>query len=716
MNKCDKIEDSSAEHYIRNASQLNCELNEESCAWQNAETDHLLDTSDFYRFIKADDEMFPLQVRVGDPHPRIGSLFLLAGNSTSTPQSAVLVSAPLACQKSYGELSFKYWLYGNALIEVVVLKPMNPQRRRLQVLRRVPMQCHALRPTNETCLVKIPDMSEPFRLGIRAFHLQDKSTGSFVMISNIHYVANGICHETTLSNIFGGRALPWNTVQHAIAQRASDFNCIDFTRACRWSTSIGTNSEWKVSNNLKKWSEFMHTKTHYPNGTYFYQYVDGMNKKPYALLQSEMIPCTRTVSSLSFRYWLRPGTQVQICSMTDLNVVISCAYLSDLDSPGPINVDVDAPSDEPFRFVFEMIEFDRSKSGLVVIDDLQYTGKLCSEPVEPKTTTINPLFIADLFALQPGPQGVQEYSTSLDCDFEVDFCTQWESDGKWEYGVTPNQEFFEWPSIIEGNVVVAVLNASIGLNTAILQSRLVPCNLTIDAISEESPFNIRIIADSSGRAASIAIIRRIDTSGEVCELPSLNKLACEALQCDFKEDRCAAYTNDAHIDAANGPRFELVEQLNDGRLPSSANASLKATIDGRNGVMAILHSPRFQLTRPIEMEIMLHQPTFGSQTFVCADDEAVSGGAQSSQTRQSNNDRVTTSSHQITTANFEHCQLIQGPKIDIPRVTPIRFLIDTNVERFSLIAFHDKAAQFGTATFTITSIRVLDADFGQSIC
>lgn len=48
-----------------------------------------------------------------------------------------------------------------------------------------------------------------------------------------------------------------------------------------------------------------------------------------------------------------------------------------------------------------MINFDNATFGLVVIDDLQFTGLLCYEVTVPPTTTINPIQIKQLFSLQP---------------------------------------------------------------------------------------------------------------------------------------------------------------------------------------------------------------------------------------------------------------------------------------------------------------------------
>uniref|UniRef100_A0A914RMU8 Uncharacterized protein n=1 Tax=Parascaris equorum TaxID=6256 RepID=A0A914RMU8_PAREQ len=262
-----------------------------------------------------------------------------------------------------------------------------------------------------------------------------------------------------------------------------------------------------------------------------------------------------------------------------------------------------------------MIEFDRSKGGLFVVDDLEYSGKLCNEPVTSITTTIDPPLVSNLFALQSAPEGVkvsagisllsqfvkdesyihpytylnrlmQEYSSSLNCDFEADFCAQWESDGKWEYGVTPSSELFELPKFIEGHLAIHV--------------------------ESERSFRIKIVAKSS--TSAIAIVRRIEAKGHICPLPSLNQLACRLLKCDFNGQLCAY-------------------------------SSVKWIIDGSTE-RVILRSPRFELTRPIDVEITL---LFNN--------------------------------------------LLLGPKIEVPKILPIRFRLDIDVRQIAFVMFHDKFLQ-----------------------
>uniref|UniRef100_A0A0N5AIB5 MAM domain-containing protein n=1 Tax=Syphacia muris TaxID=451379 RepID=A0A0N5AIB5_9BILA len=684
--------------YIDSASRLNCNFHE-PCYWKNALTDSLLDTSDFYSFTKVDDKTFPLQIQHGSPKPSQGSMFALAGNTTSAAQRAVLVSAPIACQRSEAELSFDYWLYNGAKVEVVLLRP-NTKRRKLQILLRPLMDCHAFKPPNEKCTVILPAINEPFKIGIRALNLKDPSMGSFVMITNIVYRAD-ICIESAKWSEFGGRPVP-PPLKREPAQHASQYSCEDFDIMCRWSNSLSSPSEWRIGRNLVKWRDYFSLESA-PINSFFYQFVDEMVEKPYSQLRSELIPCTSGVTSLSLKYWLQSGTQVQVCTETETSVVISCVYLSETDSPGPINIDVDAQSDEAFRFVIEMIQFDSALGGLVVIDDIRFEGLLCHETTVAPPTTLNVRDTAALFRLQrlteKLPVDLETNAVTLDCDFENNYCPQWHADRKWGYGVTP-KEGFDLPKFIRGNVAVAVLS---GVNKARIQSLSFMCangkisveyfcskNATLkicvldDCIEGKKPFGVLSVElmsnrtlsvqiEASSKTSSIAIIRRIHTVGYFCPLLSALQLACQRLSCAFNGTLCnykSLVTNNTSV------TFGTI----------SNHKGVRSMLDG-NSNLAVLESPSFETDEGIELEIKARLTTFGSQLYICID------GYE----------------------NLDSCTLLFGPKILTAKTETIRHRFEHDIHHFFLVAFHDKYAQFGPATIDILSITAY-SEQDEQIC
>ncbi|VDO27439.1 unnamed protein product [Brugia timori] len=651
------IEETMIKQYLSNSSKLNCQFNER-CAWMNAPDDDLLDTSDFYLFVKTNTKLFPPHIQPGPPDPLKGTKFILAGNTTTKSQSAILISAPIACQRASGSLDFRYWLYNEAKIEVLILKP-STRRNRHQVILRPHTECYFIRTFNDRCKIEIPEISEPFRIGIRVHGLRDSALGSLGMITDIKYKAE-ICLEPKLSKIFGARAVPPSLI-NSYPISAADLSCVDYNSSCRWSNTLSSLAEWKIGRNRRRWKEIFETESK-PTGSFFYQYVDSVIQEPYSLLRSELIPCTSTVTTFSFRYWLQTGTQVQVCTVTASNVIISCVYLNELAMPGPVSIDVDAPTEEPFRFIFELINFDNSTFGLVVIDDMQFTGLLCHEVTVPTTTTIDPLQIKRLFSLHPYPNLLIDNIPTLNCDFNQNTCPQWENDGHWLLGTIPYQ------------VSVAVLNNTM----AILQSRKVPCASnakifiayfrTEEANLMES-FFIRLIAKSTG--PGFVVIRKIETTGNWCPLPTLSQYACEKLSCTFRQTFCNYKTE---INSRANVLFK-----SDGR-------GVIADIDKGPG-LAVLRSPQFKLSRPAELQIKIYQSTFGSQTFLCGDD---------------------------FNTLFD-CQPILGPKIELPITEKIIVPLDHDAQNFTILAVHDKFIEFGAAKFIISNIEILDEN-GELIC
>jgi hypothetical protein len=83
-----------------------------------------------------------------------------------------------------------------------------------------------------------------------------------------------------------------------------------------------------------------------------------------------------------------------------------------------------------------VIDFSRTSGGIIVIDDIEFTGILCTETIV--TTTQSPLSKAALFELQAFPHVGQSFSESLNCDFETDLCSHWLNEGGvFMYGYVP---------------------------------------------------------------------------------------------------------------------------------------------------------------------------------------------------------------------------------------------------------------------------------------
>ncbi|KAL3103347.1 hypothetical protein niasHS_002533 [Heterodera schachtii] len=513
-----EVEERSIDKYIESAAQLNCDFRS-NCLWANAPSDGLLDTSEFYLLTKGDRKAFPIQVGPGNAHPPTGTHFAFAGNLTKEPQSAVLISAPIASQSSTGILSFEYWLYNSARLEVLLLK-VNPVRGHLTVIERPITDCHFLK-TNGLCRVEIRKQSEPFRLAIHVFKLLDPAVGSFGMLTKVRYEAELSTFHVKWAMkihgppIFGGMPTARWLRQRRPISSASNLNCgredgqNENFEECLWADfakTPGTNTaHWAIGEHTQHWEQIMRTTpSSRPKGQFYFQYVDPVAEFPLPQLRSVLIPCTQTPSSLSFKFWLSLGLQAQICTLGSDNVALSCVYLNDADAPGPLTIDVDTADHQPFRFAFNVLRIDRGANGgaaVVALDDIRYSGWLCHEsaPTAPPPR-LPPLSSLLQLRLPPSAAFVdtaQAFSDSLECSFERgDQCPHWmhsvsdlesgeseeeaeelpDSQRFWLGSVPRRPPFPVDPSFRGAQVAVALLNRNAPEEQfAILTSRPIPC-------------------------------------------------------------------------------------------------------------------------------------------------------------------------------------------------------------------------------------------------
>ncbi|CAI4228090.1 unnamed protein product [Auanema sp. JU1783] len=683
--------------YIASSGDLDCSF-DEKCLWKNSKTDSLLDTSEWWYFQKSDDKPFPVQIQPGKQDIKKGTHLIVAGNTTTTSESAVLLSAPVACQKGFGNLTFSYWLYNNAKLEVVIVRASN-RRTHLQALLRPSMDCHFLRPANDICTVQIPPIDEPYRIAIRAFNLKDNVVGSMALLSNISYSAT-VCGESPFPSVFSSS--PLNPVVSKDINQLSDLNCERPLSNCMWENSYPSLSEWKVGRSLDKWQKMMDSSKDElkPNSSFLFLVVDSLSPRPYSVLRSHIIPCTQRATTLSFRYWLKTGTQVEICSVDEKNVPLSCAYLTEEDAPGPIEVDAEA-YDQPFRFTVEIIAFDETSVGLVALSDIKVTGLLCKEEPPPVVTTINPPIISSMFGLQQGYGSLAPYPLTLSCDFSQDYCSQWvNDDGHVVYGAAPrSSDKFPIPPHIKGNVAVFMLEKQ---TSSILRSREVSCakhatvtvnymrsqhtNFSICAIdrcvrakdssgsisitiSSPTPFEFSLEAKSTSN--SIVVISSIQVEGDICPLRSAEKISCDKIECGFRDSLCEY-------------KSPLI-RLGDVAVTTALNGA--EAILNQTSTRSILLSPVFDLQSPVDLRIVITQNAFGSRLLICPTVDSES----------------------------EDCHELLGPKVERSSTHDLTFALDARARQFAIVMLHPHAMQFGDAMFKVHMIRMQTAN-GTSFC
>uniref|UniRef100_A0A0N5A740 MAM domain-containing protein n=1 Tax=Parastrongyloides trichosuri TaxID=131310 RepID=A0A0N5A740_PARTI len=688
--------------FIHSSNELNCDL-ETRCAWFNTKSDNILDTSDFYAFEKTKSKLFPYQITPGPRNQPIGKKFFFAGNTTVPGESAILSSAPIACQIGRGSLTFEYWMYNEAKIEILLIKPFR-HHRRIQLLDTPYLGCSGGENSNGLCTFTFREINEPFKIGIRAFNLKDPGVGSFVLISNITFVADELCHTNPLKNIFGDVSLKVKEQHDKLKeiQSAADLNANGLFDRSEWWNRFEGPSNWIIGRSNKKWKSFMLSDDK-PKGTFLYQYIDEYSVKPYGILESSVIGCTRGMSTLTFSLWMTPGTQISMCSVNLDNVALSCVDINDEDIQQPMIIDVDPSQNEKFKFTFEVISFDRSNPSLIVIDNIFYDGHMCHEKTIEPSSDLLPETLLQVFQPFEGFESNTNDQRMLDCNYETSSCPDWKDYGNvFQRSIVPNESPFLIPTSLEGKANVAIFFTA--TKPKILKSPEIPCVddgiITINyyvseyasmkicvadeclkannneytivfKISSKRPFSIAIVTESSG--PSYIIIKSITSKGNFCKMPSVNEIACKQIQCYFRNETCF-YSSVMKSPVA-------------GEWKPFSRHGIVSILD-ENHQLSVLKSPTFQLSSPIDIHITVIQSTFGSRLLMCEDDNI---------------------------KNLDVCEQLMGPKIDKQTKEILQVRIDSDVKKFAIVSHHDKYLQFGKAVFVIDSIKVTNID-GVSIC
>uniref|UniRef100_A0A915BIJ9 MAM domain-containing protein n=1 Tax=Parascaris univalens TaxID=6257 RepID=A0A915BIJ9_PARUN len=224
---------------VRHASDLDCQFdNPAECRWRNVKPSEMLDTLDFYLFEKTDFTEFPiLQVRPGPSKLNEGDKLIFTGDRKREDQSAIWLSSPIACQNTTGQLTFTFWLYNGARVEVILLERKNGQ---LRILPEKPFVDCGTVPLNTDCTADIAPRDTPFSIGIRAYDISNYE-GSFVMIDNIVYRATLCRLSIDLGESFRGKPLITNMAIKEI-DSSDELNCTEFDKNCRW-RSVGYGRE-----------------------------------------------------------------------------------------------------------------------------------------------------------------------------------------------------------------------------------------------------------------------------------------------------------------------------------------------------------------------------------------------------------------------------------------------------------------------------------------
>ncbi|VDM22371.1 unnamed protein product [Wuchereria bancrofti] len=283
----------------------------------------------------------------GQSFPFSGDKLLFTGDRKQEEQTAVLKSSPILCQNNTGILTFTFWLYNGARVEVLLLKQ---KKDRLVILPEKPFVDCGTVLLNTECTAEIPPRDEEFSIGIKAYNIANR--------------------EVDLGENFRGRPFITSS-KGSLVKAAHELNCNNFTSKCRWRTvGYGLEVMWQVADESPS-NELMFNATGalpVPEAPFLFMYIEQNRHGPFNVLQSDPIDCQiENTSKFSFRFWTTRNVALEICARDRSLNATECHLVPMALSPALLTVEVKSINNDYDNFI--------------AIDDINYEGTFCSEAV-----------------------------------------------------------------------------------------------------------------------------------------------------------------------------------------------------------------------------------------------------------------------------------------------------------------------------------------------
>ncbi|CAB3406533.1 unnamed protein product [Caenorhabditis bovis] len=370
---------------IRHSSDLNCDFSEPAkCRWKNMADDMQMDSRDFYLFEKIDYTEFPaLRVGPGPTKVQQGDKMIFTGDKKRDEQHAIFYSSPINCQNSTGNLTFTYWVYNGARVEVFLLEDNRSGGYKMvfddPAEEKPYVSCGTIQ-INTECHAEIPPRDKPFRIGIRAYEIAN-TDGSFVMIDNILYSSSLCKVGIDVGDNF--KTLPLETGANGKSiQSAQDLKCNSFDSKCRWRSGGDAKVMWRKSTSILPNQLLLNATgtTVGPKGAYAVLYVEqGADKKSLDILRSDPIACqSLTENEFSFRFWEFGQIELEACAVDLMFKDIECIPIPHGSSPANVNVTF-RKSTMNFMITLRVSKLNPDFDNMLIVDDIVYKATLCTD-------------------------------------------------------------------------------------------------------------------------------------------------------------------------------------------------------------------------------------------------------------------------------------------------------------------------------------------------
>uniref|UniRef100_A0A914MC51 MAM domain-containing protein n=1 Tax=Meloidogyne incognita TaxID=6306 RepID=A0A914MC51_MELIC len=324
----ERMDDEQQARFLRHSSDLNCDFsNPDRCRWRNLRKPGF-DTLDFHLFRKEDYTEFPASDQL-----------LLVGDKKRQEQTAILISHPIKCQNTTGKLTFTFWVYNGARLEVIMLEQRD-EGKSLHILPEKPhIDCGTVH-INTECTAILPPLDHPFHIGLRAYDMRN-TEGSFVLLDNLFYEAEFCRVSIDFGPDFHSERLISSSTKGEPVDKPSSLSCTEFDENCRWrNMGYGEHGIWRRAIGiLPPLILFNETGTDIqPNLPAAFLYIEEQTDtshtniisskdlhdastlepsdttKAFRMLASDPIKCPGSTNIiLQFRIWSTKGIKLNLC-------------------------------------------------------------------------------------------------------------------------------------------------------------------------------------------------------------------------------------------------------------------------------------------------------------------------------------------------------------------------------------------------------------------
>uniref|UniRef100_A0A1I8BMJ0 MAM domain-containing protein n=1 Tax=Meloidogyne hapla TaxID=6305 RepID=A0A1I8BMJ0_MELHA len=335
-----------------------------------------------------------LQVRPGPSRVRVGDQLLLVGDKKRQEQTAILISHPIKCQNTTGKLTFTFWVYNGARLEVLMIEQRDDGKT-LHILPEKPhIDCGTVH-INTECTAIIPPIDHPYHIGLRAYDMRN-TEGSFVLLDNLFYEAEFCRVSIDFGPDFHSERLISSSTKGEPVDKPSSLSCTEFDENCRWKNmGYGEHGMWRRAVGiLPQTIIFNETGTDVqPNLPAAFLYIEEQTEindatKAFRMLASDPIKCPGSTNIiLQFRIWSTKGIQLNLClferhSMQQIEG--KCQQVPIGTSPAIVQQQFQTPSETKefmvefyfnlkleLEFVFRVQNVNKDFDNFVLLDDIE---------------------------------------------------------------------------------------------------------------------------------------------------------------------------------------------------------------------------------------------------------------------------------------------------------------------------------------------------------